>query len=105
MKKENLFYVGSVEDTKKYGVIKAIILGRIRFWCELNEKENNYFYYGVNWTGPLSHKDLSEQTGIPEKTISRHIKELIDMNVIFKNVFNEKEFDRTGWYSIKTPNK
>jgi hypothetical protein len=66
---ENKIYVVNVEDTIKYGIIKAAIIGRIRFWGEYN-KENNVkdkFHDGEWWGGYFTPADLEEQLGIPEK--------------------------------------
>lgn len=103
MKKKNEYYGVSVDDTKNYGIIKAAIIGRIRFWCGDNKKKKLHFHYGVNWSGYLSADDLEEQIGIPRTTIIKNLKSLIDEGIIYKHNFNIKSYDRTGWYCIEKP--
>lgn len=102
MKNENEFFVVSVEDTKKYGIIQASIIGRIRMWCEYNEKNKVKDRHHNNewWSGFMSSKELSEQLGIPIKTIEKNLSVLLKSNVIIKDVFNKKKYDRTGWYRV-----
>lgn len=99
---ENKYYVISVEDTKKYGIIQAAIIGRIRFWCEYNQKNKvkERCYDGEWWSGFMSSKEFSEQLGIPVKTIEKNLRLLMDDGIIFKGVYNKKKYDRTGWYRV-----
>lgn len=102
MANENEFFVVSVEDTKKYGIIQASIIGRIRMWCEYNKKNKvkDRFHNNEWWSGFMKADVLSEQLGIPTKTIEKHLALLIKSNVIIKDVFNKKKYDRTSWYRV-----
>lgn len=97
---KNEYYTNLVEDTKKYGIIKSTIIGRIKFWSDYNEKKQNNFLEGYYWSGYLSARQIGEQTGIPEKTVSKNLKELVDGQIIIKDTFNKKSYDKTGWYRI-----
>jgi hypothetical protein len=99
---KNEFYVVSVEDTIKYGIIKAAIIGRIRHWCQYNEKNNVQDRHHINfwWSGFMSSKVFAEQLGIKQKTIEDNISILLKNGVIIKGCFNKKNYDRTGWYRI-----
>lgn len=99
---KNTHYYSSVEDTKKYGHVKAAIIGRVQNWCNHNEKikDMEKFHNGFWWSGWLSARELEEQTGINKKTLSKHIKELVDMGLLIKGNFNKIGIDRTGWYRI-----
>lgn len=101
METEN-YYVCSVEDTKKYGIICASIIGRVRMWCEYNEKNKvkDRFYKGEWWSGFMSARSFSEQIGIKQRTIEKKLTQLVEDNVLIKDCFNKKGFDRTGWYRV-----
>jgi len=97
---ENKIFIVNVEDTIKYGIIKAAIIGRIRFWGEYN-KENNVkdkFHDGEWWGGYFTPADLEEQLGIPERTIKDNLIKLVNDNILIKGKFNKKGFDKTNWY-------
>lgn len=96
------YYYGSVDDTIKYGVVQAIILGRIRWWCQYNEeqKDKDKFHDGYYWSGWMTGKDFEEQTGIPDSTIYRNLNELIDKKIILRERFNKMKRDKSGWYRI-----
>jgi len=97
---ENQYYVCTVEDTQKYGIVKAAILGRIRWWCEYNEKNNDKFREGYYWSGWMSGSDFQEQIGLPDSTIYRRLNQLIEDGIIIKANFNKRGYDKTGWYRI-----
>jgi len=98
---EKYYYV-TVDDTKKYGVVQAVILGRIRWWCQYNEeqKDEDKFHDGYYWSGWMTGKDFEEQTGIPDKTIYRNLNELIANKIIYRERFNKMKRDKSGWYRI-----
>jgi hypothetical protein len=95
-------YICSVEDTKKYGIICASIIGRVRMWCEYNEKNKvkDRFHNGEWWSGFMSAREFSEQIGISQRTVEKNLSKLVDNNVLIKDSFNKKGFDRTGWYRV-----
>ena len=97
---QNQYYVCTVEDTQKYGIVKAAILGRIRWWCEYNEKNNDKFHEEYYWSGWMSGSDFQEQIGLPSSTIYRNLEQLIEDGIIIKANFNKKSYDKTGWYRI-----
>lgn len=100
MQTNNEFYIISVEDTKKYGIIRAAILGKIKSWCEYNEKKNlkDKYQDGFWWSGYMSIKEFSNQLGLPHRTIEHNLKFLVDNWIIIRGCYNKKGFDRTGWY-------
>jgi len=100
--KKNEFYVVSVEDTIKHGIVSAAIIGRIRHWCEYNKKRKtkNCYHNECWWSGFMSSKEFAVQLGVPSKTIEKHISKLLKEGIIIKGVFNKKGFDRTGWYRV-----
>lgn len=92
----------SVEDTKKYGIICAAIIGRVKFWCDYNKKNKvkDRFHDNEWWSGFMSARELSEQTGISQRTIEKNLVKLVESKVIIKGRYNKKGFDRTGWYRV-----
>lgn len=99
---KNETYVISVEDTKKYGIIQASIIGRIRFWCNYNEKKKiqDKFHDGEWWSGFMSSYDFEEQLGVCRKTIERNLSVLIKSGILIKGRFNKQKRDRTNWYRV-----
>ena len=89
-----------VEDALLHGLTKAIIIQRIRFWCEYHKKRNECFNNGVHWSGYLSNKELSNQTGIPTPTVGRNLRELVQSGILIRGNFNKKSYDATGWYTL-----
>ena len=101
---KNEVYVCSVEDTIKYGIICAAIIGRVRMWCEYNEthKLKDRFQNGEWWSGFMSPKEFALQIGISEKTIKNNLLMLVKNNILIKDKFNKKGFDKTNWYRVNT---
>ncbi|CAB5214094.1 HTH_ARSR domain containing protein [uncultured Caudovirales phage] len=99
---KNEFYVVSVEDTINYGIVSAAIIGRVRWWCEYNQKNKVKDRQHNNewWSGFMSSIVLSEQLGISKKTIETHLSKLLKDGVLIKGVFNKKGYDRTSWYRV-----
>jgi DNA-binding transcriptional ArsR family regulator len=102
MKKKNEYFVVSVEDTKRYGLISASIIGRLRWWCEYNEKNKvkDRHHQDYWWSGFISARELAEQLGLSESTTEKNLTKLLKTGVLIKGVFNKKGFDRTGWYRV-----
>jgi hypothetical protein len=92
----------SVEHTKKFGIIQAAIIGRVLFWCDYNHKNKikDRYYDNYWWSGFMSAREFSEQTGISQRTIEKNLVDLIKNGVLVKGVYNKKGFDKTGWYRV-----
>jgi hypothetical protein len=99
---EHKHYYCSVEDTIKYGIVKAAIIGRVRWWCQYNKdnKVKDRFHNGEWWSGFMSPKVFAEQLGIPETTIKNNLVSLTNDEILIKDKFNKKGFDKTNWYRI-----
>ena len=87
-------------DVRQYGLIRATIIGKIRGWCETNEKAKRYMFEGFYWSGHIKIDEMVEQIGLPLETIKKNLKWLIDNDIIIKDKFNKKRYDRTGWYRL-----
>ena len=99
---KNEHYYVSVEDTIKYGIVSAAIIGRVKWWCQYNEKNKRQdnFHIEYWWSGFMSSREFAQQLGISSKTIEKHLSKLLKTGVLIKGVFNKKGFDRTGWYRV-----
>lgn len=102
MKEKNIYFYVSVEDNKRYGLISASIIGRVRHWCDYNEKNKvkDRHHQDYWWSGFISARELGEQTGINQRTIETNLTKLLKTGVLIKGIFNKKGFDRTGWYRV-----
>ena len=102
---KNEIYVCSVEDTIKYGIICAAIIGRVRMWCEYNEthKVKDRYHNGQWWSGFMSPKEFALQIGISYKTIESNLYKLTKDGILIKDNFNKKPYDKTGWYRVNPP--
>lgn len=99
--KNDYIYV-SIEDTKKYGIVCAAIIGRVRTWCKHNEekKVKDRFHDGEWWSGFMNYNEFALQIGISVKTIEKHLPKLIKSEILIKGNFNKRKNDRTGWYRV-----
>lgn len=99
---EDKYFYCSVEDTIKYGIVKAAIIGRIKFWCEYNQKNKvkDRFHNGEWWSGFMTPKVFAEQLGMPESTIKNNLVALTNDGILIKGKFNKKGFDKTNWYRV-----
>jgi hypothetical protein len=86
------------DDVRQYGIIRATILGKIKGWCETNEKAKRYEYDGFYWSGHINLNEITEQTGLPLETVKKNLKWLLDNQIVIKGNYNRLKMDRTGWY-------
>jgi DNA-binding Lrp family transcriptional regulator len=101
MKPVNQFTKVYTEDVKRFNdPYIAIILGKIRGWCEYNKKKGIKQSDGYYWSGHLSLTELSEQTGLELRTVKRKMKFLVKNGIIQRGNFNKKSYDATGWYRV-----
>lgn len=72
-------FVTHVEDVQRFGIIKAVILGRLRFWSQWNELYNDW-----DTTGFITSIDLSNQTGLDVPIIDRAITEMLNEGILIE---------------------
>jgi len=87
-----------VEDVKKYKLAAGAILFLIDSLCEKSRRDNNKQSDGYYWSGPLSHLEISEKTGIKSQTVRTNLKNLIEKGVLQVGNFNKRTYDTTRWY-------
>lgn len=93
-----------IEEAKKYGIEKAIILYNIRFWLDKNRanKKNIFNKDGVDyfWTYNSSSAYGELFPYMAESSIRRYLVELeVEDGVLISGNFNKIGYDRTKWYT------
>lgn len=95
-----------IEEAKRYGIEKAIILYNIRFWLDKNRanKKNIFNRDGVDyfWTynSASSYGELFPY--ISERSISRYLMELeVEDKILISGNFNKMAYDRTKWFTMQ----
>ena len=88
------------------GLSESIVLNQVNYWLELYRSDPEKFqekhYRDGRWWVFNSYKSWNEQFPFWDiRTVRRIFKKLRDSGIIiFSNKYNEKSYDRTGWYSI-----
>ena len=95
---ENNFVITHIDDVKRYGPIRALIIGVVKSWCKTNHNKKGYVHDGHSWSGHITIDEFSELTGLKKDAVATNLKWLVDNNIVIKGVYNKKKFDRTGWY-------
>lgn len=89
-----------VEVAKVYGVPQAIIIANFQHWIVYNAANGTNYHEGRYWTYN-SHKALSEIFPYYSPSqIKRTIQRLVDVGVLIRKSFNQKNFDKTNWYTF-----
>lgn len=91
----------SVELACKFGVNEAIFIENLRFWIAKNKANRKHFHHGRYWTynSALAYAELFPY--FSRNQIERIIAKLRGLGVLLVSNFNENQYDRTNWYSIK----
>lgn len=87
---------------KRFGALETVILKHIAFWVLMNKfrKSKKHFKEGRYWTY-LSLNDFHDKFDyLSRQNIRTILKHLVDDGAIIKDSFNEKNYDKTTWYSI-----
>ena len=85
---------------KEYGVNEAVILQRIAFWVDTNEKNERNFYDGRYWTYNSAKAFKEQFPYMSVRTIQRVLKNLIDEGLILSGKFNNDSRNRTNYYTL-----
>ena len=88
-----------VEDAKKYGVDKAIILSNLRFWLDKNKANKSNVFDGYYWTYN-SAKAFSELFPYwSANKIQKTLKQMEMEGLIKSGCYNNSGYDRKKWYT------
>ncbi len=90
----------NVEIANKYGMLEAVLLNHLWYWCEYNRKNEKNFFENAYWTYG-SASELAEIFPYASKTtIFRSLKNLVAVGIIKDGNFNTVKYDKTKWYSF-----
>lgn len=90
----------SIELAKLYGVEKAILLHNIYFWLVRNANNGVNINDGHIWTYNSSRSFAELFPYMSDRSISRHLKWLVDNGVLLDGNYNEDKRDRTKWFAF-----
>lgn len=90
----------NVEEAKKYGVEKAVIIYNLRFWLEKNKANGSNEHDGYYWTYNSAEAFSDLFPYFTQSKIGRMLRQLEDDGVIISGCYNNKGYDRTKWYSM-----
>lgn len=94
-----------VEVAKVYGVPQAVIIANFQHWIVYNAANGTNYHEGRYWTYN-SHKALSEIFPyFSPSQCKRIIQSLVDEGVLLRKCFNQKNFDKTNWYTFNDVKK
>lgn len=93
-----------VEVAKDVGTDSAIILSNIEFWVFTNETRGSEKHHHKNkyWTYNSAKAFQEQFPYLTEKQIRYCLKKLEDSGYIETGNFNQHNYDRTKWYSLKS---
>lgn len=81
--------------------VKKILFGKIKNWIYRNEdkRSGKHFHQGYFWTF-ASYKYWAEECGLQEKTVGKHLRELVESGILIVGNFNHYKQDKTFWYRL-----
>lgn len=98
--KEFKIYSFPVSIAKEYDINVAILLMHICYWATVNEMNGINYHHGYFWTYD-SVKSLHEKHPyFSVSTINRTLKKLLSEELILKDRFNKRNYDKTNWYTL-----
>ena len=96
----NISHFFDVEDAKKYGVDKAVLLSNLRFWLIKNAANESNGHDGFYWTYNSSKAFERLFPYWTSNKIQKDLKALENLGIIKSANYNKSKFDRTKWYTI-----
>lgn len=94
------FHSFNIEEARKYGIEKAVLLYNIRHWLKKNKANGMNIRDGYVWTynSSVAFADLFPY--MTERSIRRWLQELENSGVILSGNYNKNPYDKTKWYTI-----
>jgi hypothetical protein len=89
-----------IEDAKKLGIEKAVMLDNLRFWLQKNIANDQNIYDGRVWTYNSAEAFSKLFPYWSRQKIARMLRELEEAGVIISGNYNKTRYDRTKWYSL-----
>ena len=85
------------------GVEEAILLANVEFWIEKNAANNKHFYDGAYWTYNSKKAFAKLFPFWSEKQVRRMLDKLIKRGYLKAGNYNQKNYDKTLWYTSARP--
>lgn len=93
-------HIFDIDIAKEYGLEVAIFIKNIAFWVKHN-KCNDYNFHNERYWTYNTQNALTELFPYWNRDqIKRIIKKSYDLNLLEKGNFNQKNYDRTTWFSL-----
>lgn len=90
----------SIEDAKKHGVEKALIINHFRFFLKCHQSNGTHQYDGYTWAYNTA-KSLNElMPYLNTKSIQRWLVELEQDGILKSGNYNKLGIDKTKWYTM-----
>lgn len=94
-------YSFDIDHAQKWGVDEAILLHNFVFWIRHNRANGKGFKEGRTWTYNTLDAFVALFPFWNRDKIYRIIKSLCEQGLLRKGNFNEKNYDKTCWYSLE----
>lgn len=94
-----------IQYAKVYGLEESILIHHLQYWIIKNKANNKHEHDGRNWTYN-SYKAFAEIFPYwNEHKMRRILDSLVEQNVLLRENYNKKGYDRTSWYAFVDENK
>jgi uncharacterized phage protein (TIGR02220 family) len=91
------------KDIAKYGMIPAVLLYNIRFWCKKNRDNEQNFRDGLYWTYNTRAAYLKQFPFFTEDQIRRALEKLVQMKAIRRGRYKQESkgnMTSTSWFAV-----
>lgn len=85
---------------KIVGVNGAVLFCNISFWVMKNKANDRHFHDGNYWTYNSTQAFTELFPFLSRQQVRTALDKLVDENLILTGEYNEKDFDRTKWYTL-----
>jgi hypothetical protein len=90
----------NIKIAEKYSVNEALFIQNLAHWIEHNVTNGTNFHDGYFWTFNSIEAFTRQYTYFTIDQIRRILEKLLKKEVIKKGNYNQKNYDRTTWYTI-----
>ena len=90
---------------KEVGILSAVLLENINYWCEKNKANCKHQYDDNSWTYNSSKAFATLFDYVSAKQIETALKKLREQGFIITGNYNSQQYDRTLWYAVTEKGK
>lgn len=90
----------NTETAKLIGILPAVVLQNIEFWCAKNRANEKHFHDGLYWTYNSVQAFSKLFIYASPKQLRTTLDKLIENGYIVAGNYNKLSFDKTKWYAI-----